>query len=212
MVDVIPEAQINSYREYDVKAFNMVKSKLKNKTWVQEVRDTSSGIPLLHVEFMSPDIETDLAVLADDVHDVGQLVKRLMEGFETAFGDEETTFVVTADHGTLQGRHGWDDPRLTHVPVLAYGRGIMDPKKWPQEGPLLCEGAPCREAMARLNLDLQGVSTLRLVDVAPLVSALLGSPIPPNSRGEIPNPNPNPNPNLNWRRDPFRYAQYYRER
>ena len=78
-----------------------------------------------------------------------------------ALGDEETTFLVVADHGHIQrrgqGGHGGTEPEVVHTPLVLAGRGIVRSSEW----------------------------QARHLDVAPTISALLGLPLPANNQGEI---------------------------
>lgn len=92
-----------------------------------------------------------LVAVADDC--LGDLVRTL--------GDEETTFVVVADHGHIQrrgqGGHGGSEPEVVQTPLVFAGQGIVRSSGW----------------------------RARHRDVAPTISALLGLPLPANSQGEI---------------------------
>jgi hypothetical protein len=78
-----------------------------------------------------------------------------------ALSDEETTFVIVADHGHIQrrgqGGHGGSEPEVTATPLVLAGRGIVRSSEW----------------------------QARHLDVAPTISALLGLPLPANNQGEI---------------------------
>jgi len=171
-----------NYRDFDRNGFDMVQRALSDPTWVQELGSRTGS--LVHIEFVSPDIEDGgEEAVAEDVIDASRLVEKLAKGFQERLGDT-STFLVTADHGTVNGRHGGDDERLTHVPLVAWGRGIahrnyhsvhQTTSRW------------SRDALDRLGVGgslLAGVVRLRQVDVASLVAALLGISIPMNSRGE----------------------------
>ncbi|CAD5209119.1 unnamed protein product [Bursaphelenchus xylophilus] len=95
-----------------------------------------------------------------NIHVVDQGIHRIVELFGTVFPDRRTAFVFTADHGmTDWGSHGsgTDDEVLT--PFVIWGHGVS---------PL-----PLKEEINQ-------------VDLTPLMSALLGIPIPVNSLGIIP--------------------------
>jgi hypothetical protein len=78
-----------------------------------------------------------------------------------ALDDEETTFLVVADHGHIQrrgqGGHGGTEPEVVQTPLVLAGRGIVRSSGW----------------------------QARHLDVAPTMSALLGLPLPANNQGEI---------------------------
>lgn len=78
-----------------------------------------------------------------------------------ALGDEQTTFLVVADHGHIQrrgqGGHGGSEPEVMQTPLVLAGKGVAHSSGW----------------------------TARHLDVAPTISALLGLPLPANNQGEI---------------------------
>jgi arylsulfatase A-like enzyme len=56
-------------------------------------------------------------------------IGRLLAAADTAFGAQNFTVIVTADHGGHGNDHGSDDPRDVTIPWIAWGRGV-------QPGPL----------------------------------------------------------------------------
>jgi predicted AlkP superfamily pyrophosphatase or phosphodiesterase len=49
---------------------------------------------------------------------------RLLSSADTAFGKDNYTVIVTADHGGHEFNHGSDDPRDVLIPWIAWGRGV----------------------------------------------------------------------------------------
>lgn len=77
------------------------------------------------------------------------------ELFEKAFPDKSTAYIFTADHGmTNWGTHGYRSHHETKIPVIAWGAGIKT---------------------TEIPIDI------RQIDVAPLISALIGINFPTNS-------------------------------
>ncbi|XP_055336612.1 GPI ethanolamine phosphate transferase 1-like [Paramacrobiotus metropolitanus] len=92
-------------------------------------------------------------------------IVRLVENFYS--NDEKTAFIFTSDHGmTDWGSHGSGHSDETETPLVAWGAGILPPR--------------FTEGQRLQKFDIQQV------DVAPLVSTLLGIPIPVNSVGKLP--------------------------
>lgn len=85
---------------------------------------------------------------------VDEIVKRVEHRFTDFIDDDKTAFLFTSTHGmTNQGSHGSGSEHETLVPVLAWGAGI----------------APGQKHMIKLH------------DLTPLMSALIGIKIPTNS-------------------------------
>lgn len=91
----------------------------------------------------------------NNVKVVDSLIPQIEQLFETAFPDKTTTYIFTSDHGmTNRGSHGSGSTYKREVPFIAWGAGIKV-----SESP----------------------SDIRQIDIAPLVSALIGINYPINS-------------------------------
>ncbi|KAL1124350.1 hypothetical protein AAG570_000979 [Ranatra chinensis] len=115
-----------------------------------------------------------------DVIDEG--VARVDKSFEGFYKDKNTVFILTSDHGmTDWGTHGGGTRQEVEIPILAWGAGIM------REGPKAATSRQQQSASPRSwrveNLTRKDIDQ---VDTAPLISALLGIPIPVNSVGVLP--------------------------
>lgn len=116
----------------------------------------------------------------DNIDLVDRGVKQITEMIENFYGnDEKTSFIFTADHGmTDWGSHGAGDHEETMTPLVVWGAGIAGPSKT-QSGN--------REESAILwglsNFERKDVWQ---ADVAPLMSVLIGVPVPVNSVGTLP--------------------------
>ena len=110
-------------------------------------------------------------------------VQEVAELVESYFGDDQTAFVFTADHGMSDwGSHGDGHPDNTRTPLIAWGAGVAKPKK-------------VNEGIARghedgfssdWNLDHIQRNDVAQADVATLMAYLAGLEFPVNSVGELP--------------------------
>ncbi|XP_050437508.1 GPI ethanolamine phosphate transferase 1 [Adelges cooleyi] len=92
-------------------------------------------------------------------------VKETVELLESFYNDNRTAYIFTSDHGmTDWGSHGDGLPSETEVPIITWGAGLSGAKKQTDSLPL----------------------DVRQADVAPLMSTLIGVPIPVNSVGILP--------------------------
>ncbi|GAA57165.1 GPI ethanolamine phosphate transferase 1, partial [Clonorchis sinensis] len=95
-------------------------------------------------------------------------------------------FVLTADHGmTDSDGHGGDSLQETITPLLVWGAGLVGPK--------LSETSSGKHLLTQTDsygfpVQIEGrrMSEIQQVDLCPLTAALLGIPIPENSRGRLP--------------------------
>ncbi|KAL1006607.1 hypothetical protein UPYG_G00074380 [Umbra pygmaea] len=109
-------------------------------------------------------------------------VKELVSVIEDFFDhDGRTAYVFTSDHGmTNWGSHGAGHPSETLTPLLAWGAGVRSAQR-------VTEPQPYHDGY----LEEWMLESLRRVDVnqadiAPLMSSLIGVPIPLNSVGVLP--------------------------
>ncbi|CDW60096.1 GPI ethanolamine phosphate transferase 1 [Trichuris trichiura] len=101
---------------------------------------------------------------------VDQGIKELYYIIEDYFADERTAYIVTADHGmTDWGSHGAGTPEETLTPLIAWGSGINR---------MLDTTSSACWPTSSLDVDQ--------VDIAPLMSALIGAAFPANSVGVLP--------------------------
>ncbi|KAI5620050.1 GPI ethanolamine phosphate transferase 1 [Silurus asotus] len=118
----------------------------------------------------------------DNIELVDNGVAEIVSVFEEFFeNDGKTAYVFTADHGmTNWGSHGASHPSETLTPLVAWGAGIQRAQR----------------TFSSQNYDDDyirdwGLETYRRMDVnqadiAPLMSSLIGVPIPLNSVGVLP--------------------------
>ncbi|XP_034776962.2 GPI ethanolamine phosphate transferase 1 [Acipenser ruthenus] len=108
-------------------------------------------------------------------------IKELVSVIEDFYGmDEKTAYVFTSDHGmTDWGSHGAGHPSETLTPLVAWGAGVQQAERVTAqnfEDNFLQEWK--LENFKRLDVNQ--------ADVAPLMSSLIGVPIPLNSVGVLP--------------------------
>ncbi|XP_015584903.1 GPI ethanolamine phosphate transferase 1 isoform X2 [Cephus cinctus] len=96
----------------------------------------------------------------DNMKYVDQQIKEVVSKTEAFFGDNHTAYLFTADHGmTDWGSHGSGSKDETETPLVVWGAGIKNLK-------------------SRQNIEQ--------ADITPLISSLLGIPIPVNNEGVLP--------------------------
>ncbi|WEW59340.1 Glycosyl phosphatidyl inositol anchor synthesis [Emydomyces testavorans] len=115
---------------------------------------------------------------------VDQGVREVTELVENFYGDGETAFVFTADHGMSDwGSHGDGHPDNTRTPLVAWGSGVAKPKTSHWRGV-----APGHEDgfSSDWNLDHVPRRDVLQADVAALMAYLAGLEFPVNSVGKLP--------------------------
>lgn len=110
-------------------------------------------------------------------------IVRQTEALLTEFyGDEETSFVFTADHGMSRiGNHGDGDPDNTRTPLVVWGKGVRGPIHVPEDD--LVEPDTYTAPFKLSHIVRQDVEQ---ADVAALMATLVGINWPVNSVGVLP--------------------------
>lgn len=114
---------------------------------------------------------------------VDEGVREITELVEQFYGDDDSAFVFTADHGMSDwGSHGDGHPDNTRTPLVAWGAGI--PKPTVSKYGI----APGHEDgfSSDWNLDHIQRHDVAQADVAALMAYLVGLDFPVNSVGELP--------------------------
>ncbi|XP_049851537.1 GPI ethanolamine phosphate transferase 1-like [Schistocerca gregaria] len=119
---------------------------------------------------------------------VASYVKQIEEAFESYYGDDRTTFILTSDHGMNdRGAHGDGDPKNTETPFLAWGSGISKPNNVSSNAADYMESRiPYRKTDPKWKLDDIERRDMLQIDICPLVAYLLAVPTPANSIGILP--------------------------
>ncbi|KAJ9476733.1 GPI ethanolamine phosphate transferase 1 [Pseudozyma hubeiensis] len=116
---------------------------------------------------------------------IAREVERLMDGF--FYNDARTAYVFTADHGmSVKGNHGDGDPDNTRTPLVAWGAGLRAPRSaTAQQKRQAITEARQDTYFADWHLDEVARSDVDQADITPLMSTLLGIPVPANSEGRL---------------------------
>jgi GPI ethanolamine phosphate transferase 1 len=117
---------------------------------------------------------------------VDQGVQQITKIIDDFYGDDETAYVFTADHGMSDwGSHGDGHPDNTRTPLIAWGSGVAKPVT-------VADGntAPGHEDGFSHDWHLSHIkrNDVAQADVAALMAYLAGLEFPVNSVGELPLP------------------------
>ncbi|KAH1007669.1 hypothetical protein HUJ04_004875 [Dendroctonus ponderosae] len=157
-------------RALDLWVFNEVekflewKSKMcENQTSECDFFDAGGNVFFLHllgIDTAGHGFKPHSKEYVENIQFVDEKVKTISQLFTTAFNDDKTAFVFTADHGmTDWGSHGTGSAHETETIFVAWGAGIN------------------RSSKKR---------DVKQIDIAPFLASLIGINIPSNSLGEIP--------------------------
>ena len=92
---------------------------------------------------------------------------QLEKDFYDFYEDNQTTFIITSDHGMINFEHGGSNPNLTKTPFIIWGSGIKNNEE--------------------SKIDFQNFKyEISQIDISPLISGLLGINFPMNSLGIVP--------------------------
>ncbi|KAI5287386.1 Glycosyl phosphatidyl inositol anchor synthesis, partial [Ascosphaera aggregata] len=114
---------------------------------------------------------------------VDQGVSEITDMVERFYGDDQTAFIFTADHGMSDwGSHGDGHPDNTRTPLVAWGAGVAKPKT------TYFSTAPGHEDGFSADWHLDNIQRhdVAQADVAALMAYLVGLDFPVNSVGELP--------------------------
>jgi phosphatidylinositol glycan class N len=107
-------------------------------------------------------------------------VKEAVAMIDKFYGDDKTAYIFTSDHGMSDaGTHGDGDPNNTRCPLVAWGAGLAKPME-------LYELSSAGDDARRWKLEDRYRRDVNQADLTPLMTTLLGIPIPANSEGVLP--------------------------
>lgn len=123
----------------------------------------------------------------DNIHYTDAKIKALVKQVNKFFGDEDTAFIFTADHGMSDfGSHGDGHPNNTRTPFICWGAGCSKPVKInPSDNEYLQDPYEAQQ-MENWYLDNVKRHDIKQADITSLMSYLIGVNYPVNSVGELP--------------------------
>lgn len=167
--------------------FDRVKVLLADTQAVREIKEKNQVVFFLHLLGMDTSghlHKPHSQRFAENLKLVDQGIGEIVDLFEKAFDDNKTAFIFTSDHGmTNRGSHGAGHQFETETPFLTWGAGL---NYW----------LPASEDfVSKHYVHIGGKKIPRYdiqqADAAPLMSTLLGIPVPTNSLGKLPYMYPN---------------------
>ena len=127
----------------------------------------------------------------DSIRYVDEGVERVHKVVSDFFGDNDTAFIFTADHGmSSRGSHGDGNPECTRTPLVCWGKGIRP--FYEGIGSIISDGSfPTANAEEKYTKQSWMINPkyrkdIKQADMASLMSAVLGIPFPLNNVGTLP--------------------------
>ncbi|OUM53463.1 hypothetical protein BVG19_g2745 [[Candida] boidinii] len=117
----------------------------------------------------------------DNIKYTDEEIRKLVPKVHEFFGDEDTAFIFTSDHGMSDlGSHGDGHPDNTRCPLICWGKGCKKPQ--------VTKESQNSDDGYMDDWYLQNVKRhdVKQADIASLMSYLIGINYPSNSVGELP--------------------------
>ncbi|KAK5639626.1 hypothetical protein RI129_012118 [Pyrocoelia pectoralis] len=154
----------NSSTDLDLWVFDRVKSFVEGQRYWKCSDFCESGnimfLHLLGLDTAGHSIKPTSKAYIENIKVVDQGIEEIVQIVDNYFNDNMTAYIFTSDHGmTNWGSHGDGSKNETEVPFIAWGAGITRDTN---------------------RLDL------KQIDIAPLLSSLVGINIPTNAIGVVP--------------------------
>lgn len=157
----------------DLWVFDEVKNFFNNPEIVEDLRKKDKTIFFLHllgldtaghVHKPHSELFTENLIVVDN--GIKEMVELIEKSFEN---DGRTAYIVTSDHGmTDRGSHGAGQKHETETPMVAWGAGIKQEKFY--------------DSLNENEIHFH----MEQAQIAPLISTLIGTAIPVNNFGQLP--------------------------